>query len=478
MANGWMTGTLVVLVTAFCGCLSKGGAASDGAVPTDGGTSTQLVCADSFGVTQVEPGAVDNSSRAEAYVFDPAAMHRFDIRVDPADLAKLDADPRAEEYVPATVRFEGFEYRGAALRYKGGYNTLETCFDAAGVFDVQKCRKLSLKLSFNECTPGGRFFGLRKIVLNSMSQDPTLLHERLGSVFRRAAGVHAPRISYATASINDVDRGVFALVEEVDKEFLRETYGDTSGDLYKSVWPRYPDIAIYKQALETNRNSSDGSTMLALYEALSAATEATFAQRTAGLVDAATVARRLAVGYIVADNDGPSRIYCFPDDPGLFCANANYYWYNQPGHGFDLISWDFDGDFWYMPKSLALSVFTEQPASCDPISSCEFDNAHYEESQGCGSDGSMILPPACDPLMRLSVATNAAAYQAAIDAVAAAYADGTILGTVDAAVVQLGTVIADERAWGVDAAQWQSVAAAFREQIVERGRRVQAAATP
>ena len=474
-----MARVAMVIFGALAGCHGAGDSASpDGGGAPDGGMKTRLACPDQFAVVQVQAGATDNSAGGESYIFDPAAIHHFDIRVDPADLAKLDADPRAEAYVPATVTFEGFEYRGAAVRYKGGYNTLEACFDAAGVLDLQTCRKLSLKLSFNECTGGGRFFGLRKVVLNSMSQDETLLHERLGSVFRRTAGVHAPRVTYATASLNGVDRGVFALVEEVDEEFLQDTYPDASGDLYKSMWPRYPDIEIYKAALETNKSHSDGSTMLALYNAVNDATEANFAERTANLVDAAVVARRLAVGYVISDNDGPSRIYCYPDNPGWFCSNSNYYWYDQPGRGFDLISWDFDGDFWSLATSLSSAVFTQLPASCDPIPACQFDSEHFEGTPACVADGPMLLPPACDPLIRLSVATNPAAYQAAIDDVAAAYASGAIGAAVETAIAQLETVAAAEAAWGLNVDDWRGAVQTFRMEIAERGRRVQAAATP
>lgn len=470
---GQTVGLAAVVLTLACDG-TEAGPGRDGGTPADAPISSS--CPEPFRITQVEPGAVNRSAQGTAYLFAATSVHHFDIDVSESDLALLDSDPRAEAYVPATVRFEGFEYRGAALRYKGGFNTLETCFDAAGTLNTAMCRKLSLKIGFNEQVSCGRFFGVRKVVLNAMSLDPTLLHERVGSVFRQRAGLRTPRVGYATASINGVHRGVFALVEEIDEEYLEENYADPSGDLYKSVWPRYADITQYRRKLETNRNTSDGSTMMALYQAVNTATEADFAARTAGLVDAAIVARRLAVGYIVADNDGPSMIYYLPDGTSL---NGNYYWYDNPGHGFELITWDTDADFELTPVSLDPRLFTEKPENCDqPMLVCEYEQKYFGLSGPCDPSGLQMLHPACDPLIRLSVTTNPAAYQTAINDVAAAYADGTILATVDAAMAQLETVIATERAWGVNPAFWRVWADDFREQLIDLGTKVSAAARP
>lgn len=473
------TASLAAAVVFAVGCEGAEGGPGLDAAPPDGGapfdSPVPSSCQEPFGVTQVEPGAVNRSAQGTAYLFAGTSVHHFDIQVAESDLATLDRDPRAEAYVPATVRFEGFEYRGAALRYKGGFNTLQACFDSTGTLDTNICRKLSLKLSFNERASCGRFFGVRKVVLNAMSLDPTLLHERVGSVFRQRAGVRTPRVGYATASINGVHRGVFALVEEIDHAYLEETYADPSGDLYKSVWPRYPDISRYKEKLQTNRDKSDGSTMMALYLAVNTATEADFAARTAGLVDAAGVARRLAVGYIVGDHDGPAMFYYLPDGTSL---NGNYYWYDNPGRGFELISWDTDADFELTPTSLDPGLFTEKPASCEPMLICEYEQKYFGLSGPCDPGGLWMLHPACDPLIRLSVTTNPTAYQAAINDVAAAYADGTILARVDAAIAQLETVIAAERAWGVNPAIWRARAEEFRDQMVELGAKVRAAAQP
>ncbi|HUH05746.1 MAG TPA: hypothetical protein VML75_27335, partial [Kofleriaceae bacterium] len=128
------------------------GAASDAGVGSDAG-----------------PDAGDPPPGSD-YIFDLGALHHFEVELGAADWAFLKADPRREEFVPATLIFEGTRHEGAALRFKGGYGTLESCFDDQ---NVQICPKLSLKISMTKFG-SGRFFGLRKLVFHSNVRDPSL----------------------------------------------------------------------------------------------------------------------------------------------------------------------------------------------------------------------------------------------------------------------------------------------------------------
>ncbi len=59
-----------------------------------------------------------------AFLFDPTTLHEWDLRLSEADLARLDADPVAEEWVKGSLVFQGMEYGPVAIRYKGSMGSL------------------------------------------------------------------------------------------------------------------------------------------------------------------------------------------------------------------------------------------------------------------------------------------------------------------------------------------------------------------
>jgi hypothetical protein len=461
---------LVVSLGYVAGCGSSSsspGDVLDASVVIDG--TLKEPCSAPFGITKVDPNAVDNIALGEAYLFDANKMHHFDIVVAPADLALLDSNPIAETYVPAQVVFEGFRYDGVSVRYKGGYNSLRACVDSNGNVDRNLCRKLSLKLSFNTQTKCGRFFGQRKINLNSMVKDESLLRERIGMEMTKIAGATAPRVVHATASLNGQDRGIFSIVEQVDKEFLQENYSDASGDLYKAVWPLYPDDRLYKRALETNATTSNAGRMLGLYQALQSTTDQTFAADIAPFLEPARVARVIAVGLLMGNDDGPAQIYCFPE-PGRpdFCGNGNFYWYDQPNLGFDLISWDLDYSLHDHALSLAPTIFTQQLNNCDPILICKYVEEKYGGNRNCDPEGPTMIHPACDPLIRQSVRSRPADFRDAYVKILAAFDSGQIMNDFDRFRTQIQPSIAAEGPLGLSTNRWSTDVDDLRTSLLRR----------
>ena len=60
------------------------------------------------------PSASPFADRSTDELFDPASLHTFEFTVAERDLQFLDSDPTAEEYVPATMTFEGETTRSAS----------------------------------------------------------------------------------------------------------------------------------------------------------------------------------------------------------------------------------------------------------------------------------------------------------------------------------------------------------------------------
>lgn len=120
-------------------------------------------------------------------------------------------------------------FTNVLIRYKGN-----TTFDKY---------KKQFKITFPD---EHHCYGLRKVNLHSEWKDPSLIHEKLVYDFFNALGVTSPRANHVRVYIdNTADSagyfyaGLYIMVENVDKDLLREHYGapdNDNGNLYKAYW--------------------------------------------------------------------------------------------------------------------------------------------------------------------------------------------------------------------------------------------------
>ena len=83
--------------------------------------------------------------------------------------------------------------------------------------------------------PGTHLAGMARINLKSMYNDPSQMREALAWRLFRAAGVPAARHTYAKLAFDATYYGLFSVIEQVDKRFLKEHFGDNDrGHLYKA----------------------------------------------------------------------------------------------------------------------------------------------------------------------------------------------------------------------------------------------------
>ena len=79
------------------------------------------------------------------------------------------------------------------------------------------------------------FLGLARINLKAMYNDPSQMREALAWRSFAEAGVPASRHTYAKLTINGRYRGLFSVVEDVDRRYLSDRFGDADeGNLYKA----------------------------------------------------------------------------------------------------------------------------------------------------------------------------------------------------------------------------------------------------
>jgi spore coat protein CotH len=318
-------------------------------------------------------------------VFDPERVRSYALQVDPEDLARIDAMPSNEEYIPASLSFEGEHFARIGMRYKGSAGAFLMPCTASSTpgRSGAKVGKCSIKLAFDEYDDAGRFHGLKKLNLHSMGRDPSLLRERLGYTFYTEMGVASSRVAYVRLVLNGQLQGVYLAVEEIDGRFTRARFGDGGkGNLYKEVWPLYDDPETYRTALEANK----GDTTVVDKMLGFARDVREDPMRATRWLDRDYMLRYIAVDRVIIDDDGAFHFYCgVPEghNHGFF-NNHNYFWYEASDAGrFWLIPWDLDGAFANEPRVFIDYEWSNTDAPC---------NCHI-------AVGFPQRAPSCDPLV-------------------------------------------------------------------------------
>jgi hypothetical protein len=135
----------------------------------------------------------------------------------------------AYAYVKSEIDFDGQTVRDVGIRFKG--NMSYTVSAAAP--------RRPMKLDFERFAPGQRFARLAALNLNNQALDPSQGREALAFELFRELGVPAARTGFALVYLkvpglyDHEFLGLYTLIEEVDRKFLKKHFADADGLLLK-----------------------------------------------------------------------------------------------------------------------------------------------------------------------------------------------------------------------------------------------------
>jgi spore coat protein H len=285
--------------------------------------------------------AAVSSAQTTDDLFSTATLQRLDLELHSADWAKLKENFQTNTYYPADLTWNGQTVRNVAIRSRGRGS--------------RNAVKPGLKIDFDRYATNQEFLGLKSLVLDNLTQDPSGMHETVSMAFYARLGIPAPRETYVRLYVRGELIGLYALVESVDKNFLARTYGvigeDTQNDgwLYEFVWQedwRFTDfggdLSPYKLRFDatTHESRTDEEKYRRIQELVTLANrtpEDRFVEVIAPRLDLPGFIRFVAAQAFLGDSDGFL---------GAFGMN-NFYLYrleNQEKHV--LIAWDTDNTFW------------------------------------------------------------------------------------------------------------------------------------
>jgi spore coat protein CotH len=264
-------------------------------------------------------------------LFDPGAVHGIDLTLPQSTIEALNGSPiPTEAYFDASfslIRTDGQTYGPLAVgvRLKGGPFGFRSL---AG--------KAAFKLKFNHAVAGQRFQGLKRLTLNSMVQDDSMIHETLAYAAFRAAGVPAPRTGYAYVRVNGAGYGVYLDVETLDDVALQHLF-PTTQHLYEG---EYTDDVVPggAAAFEVDEGSdTDRSDLDALIDAVNA--DGPLSENIGPLADLTEMTRQWAVERYIGHWDS----YSGWDDSAFGPYSPNNYFLHSDASGrFSMLPWGAD----------------------------------------------------------------------------------------------------------------------------------------
>jgi len=188
--------------------------------------------AGSLAAVAAAPARADDA----APIYQPDAISAIELQMPQSSMEALETEPPSDEYQPGTFSLalgdgtpEGVGGFSApievGIRLKGGQGSFRPLADG----------KAGFKIKFN-FVKGQKFLGLKKLTLNNMVQDPSMLHETLAYEVFRSVGLPAPRTGYAYVRLNGEDYGVYLNLETYDDVSLPHWFASTR-HLYEADAP-------------------------------------------------------------------------------------------------------------------------------------------------------------------------------------------------------------------------------------------------
>jgi len=240
-------------------------------------------------------------------------------------------------WVRATFSDGDKVYQDVGLRYKGNGSYMASA----------RSLKRNLKVDFDHYNEDQSYLGHEKLNLNSGAADPSKLRESLAYALFHQAGVPSPRTTFAKVTLTVPGKydkellGIYTIVEQVDKPFLKQHFTKGKSLLLKPERMRGLDYlgddwAKYKDQYNPEREPTVGEAnrLIEFARLVNTANDEKFNEEIGKYLDLDQFLRFLAVNTLIANMDS------------LFSTGHNFYIYLDPRTSkFVFLPWDLDLSF-------------------------------------------------------------------------------------------------------------------------------------
>ncbi|TET38722.1 MAG: hypothetical protein E3J72_02415 [Planctomycetota bacterium] len=268
-------------------------------------------------------------------VYDRAQVDEYELVFTAANWQSLQA--ATHTYAPGTLKFGSETYENVGIRYKGNSS-----------FGCVPFPKKPFKIDFDRYVDGQKFHGVKKLNFHNSLWDPTMMREPLGYDAFADAGCPAGRSSHIKLFVTVpgvYDReffGVYVSVEQVDKVYLKDRFGENDGNHYKAaMWGA--DLKYYgsnpieyydRYAKKTNELANDWSDLIHFLDVLNNTPDNAFKTEIEKVFNVDGFLSYLVANTVLSSLDS------------IAGRNCNFYLYHNLATGkFEFLPWDLNEVF-------------------------------------------------------------------------------------------------------------------------------------
>ena len=279
-------------------------------------------------------GAGAGNAQTQADFFDDSVVHEVRLEIRPSDWERLKANFQENTYYPCNFEWRGLQVEDIAIRSRGRGSRSGT--------------KPNLRVDFNRYEETRQFLGLKAFHLKANNEDASFLKERLTMLFFRRMGIPASREAHARLYVNGQYVGLYLVVEELNKEFLKRNFDENEGYLYEWKPPEDPyhfeylgsDPSRYSPLPfdpKTHETDPEPRPLEAMIRTINQASNADFPRAAAEYLDLKLFVTHVAIENFLSEADGIL---------GDILGMNNFYLYRFKGKNLSqLIPWDKDHTF-------------------------------------------------------------------------------------------------------------------------------------
>jgi hypothetical protein len=171
-----------------------------------------------------------NAQNGGRELFDNSLLHQIKFESSTSSGQEL-WNSLTDSYTMVNITIDGTIVDSVGVRRKG--------------FTSNASPQKPLKIDINRFIDAKKFDGLKKFNLHNNFKDDYLQRERLAYEIYRRAGLPSPRTSYAEVYFDDTFVGLYSVVEQIDKTFLKHNFPSNNGSLIKAEPPGFvPGIML------------------------------------------------------------------------------------------------------------------------------------------------------------------------------------------------------------------------------------------
>lgn len=274
-----------------------------------------------------QPGPKVSPDQVKVYpdrtLYDPEILRTVFIQFDTDSWEEeMAAFKNTDVEMPATVIVDGKTYPLVGLKFRG----------QSSFFMVPAGSKRSLNLSMDFIDSDQRLYGYRTLNLLNCNGDSSMMSSALYSFVAQDL-LPVPKANFVKVVINGESWGVYANLQQFNKDFLRDHYKSTSGVRWKV--PGNPgadgglrylgdDLESYKQRFEIKSKDKEKSwrALINLCKVLNETPSEELPTAIEPMLDVDSLLRFLAIDVAVVNSDGywtrASDYNLYLDPTGMF----------------------------------------------------------------------------------------------------------------------------------------------------------------